>query len=212
MRVNHFQMTLVHRQIHWLTYCAARVMDIWAIVGQLHKILEIFQRAITAAFIDIMHKWRAVVGCKNCVLAADNHRTFKVAGVLGILRRRSLAKFARQAARKAHALAFNIGTGSFEQFQRVGIFTHFNANRFEQRFGVVGNLAQGFRRKHFKHRDIAADVGNGNVGAGTARLAACFTAASGVRIPGLRSGGFWAGGAEMLTHSVSPNRVILDSI
>ena len=65
MRVNHFKMALVDWQIDRLAHRAARMMDERAIVGELHKIAEILNRAIAAALVETMHEGRAVVGGKN---------------------------------------------------------------------------------------------------------------------------------------------------
>ena len=87
MRVNHLEMALIDRQIDRFADGAARMMHIRAHISELHKVLEILDRAITAAFIEIMHEGRAINRRENRVLAANLHIARRIPRVLGIFGR-----------------------------------------------------------------------------------------------------------------------------
>ena len=75
MRVNHLQMALIDRQIDRLAHCATRMVHVRAHISELHEILEVLDRAIAAAFVEIMHEGRTINGCENRILAANLHIT-----------------------------------------------------------------------------------------------------------------------------------------
>ena len=62
--------------------------------GQLHEITEILDRAVAPAFVQVAHEGRTVDRREHRMVAADFHRAFRVAGILGELRRRRGAELA----------------------------------------------------------------------------------------------------------------------
>ena len=110
--VDHVVVALVHRQVYWFAHGAARVVYPGRHVGELHKVLEVFDCGVAAAFVEIVHKGRAVSGYKHRALAADGHAARGVTSMLHVLtRRRRLNNLPAHAGGKAHASAVDIGTG-----------------------------------------------------------------------------------------------------
>ncbi len=56
MAVDHIEVTLVYRQVYWLTDGAARMMDTWGHIGQFDKIIEVVDGRVASALVNIMDK------------------------------------------------------------------------------------------------------------------------------------------------------------
>src|ERR1700722_14049776 len=54
---------------------AAGMMDVRAHVSELDEILEVFERAVAAALVEVVDEWRAVVGREHHRIAAYEHVT-----------------------------------------------------------------------------------------------------------------------------------------
>ena len=111
MREQHVQMAFVHRDISRFTDGAARVVQIFGHIAQLHELLEIIHRGIAAAAISVAHERRAIDRRADKSIAADHDGFLRVAGVLGDGGRSRFAQLTRQATWDAHALAFDGRTG-----------------------------------------------------------------------------------------------------
>ncbi len=119
MRIHHLEMALVDGQIDRLAQSAAGMVDERTEVRQLDEILEVLNRSVAAAFVEVMDERRAVVGGENHRLAADQHVAFRVARVLHVLRRRACAEPPRKAARKAHPVPLDVAASVAKQVERA---------------------------------------------------------------------------------------------
>ena len=116
VRVHHVEVALVDRHVDRLADRAARVVQVRRHVGELHEVLEVLERGVAAAVVEVVDERRAVVGREHRVRAADLDAVRRVARVLGVLARaRSPDDLAAQAAREAHALAVDVRAGGAEQ-------------------------------------------------------------------------------------------------
>ena len=163
MGVDHLEMPLVHRQVHRLAKRPPGMVDVGAEVGELHKILEVLDRAIAATLVEVVHEGRAVIRREYHRVAADEHVAFRVAGVLHILGGRRGAELARQPARKVNALALDVAAGVVQQFRCARKIPELDADLFEQRVRVALDDLQPLGVQHLGQRDLACDVGNGDV-------------------------------------------------
>ena len=193
-------MALVHRQVDRLANRAAAVVDRVGHVGQLHKVLEVVQGGVAAAFVEVAHKGRAVRRREHGVFAADDHVVRRVAGVLREFARcAGLHDGAAHAARKAHALAGDLGTGFAPDVQGLGVVAEIDADFFQDGVGVALDRGQAFFIEHLEVGDLAGDVGRGLDAAGGARGPLGF-AASGAAAGARRGVGFWQG--QGVAHGV----------
>ena len=88
----------------------------WCRCGDMYasftKFWKSVERRVAAAGVEIVHERRAVVGREHGRVAADRDVVRRVAGVLGVRRRRRrLDERAAQPAREAHPLAVDVGAG-----------------------------------------------------------------------------------------------------
>ena len=137
MRVHHLEMPLVDGQIDRLAHRAAGMVDIGAQIRELDEILEVFERAVAAALVEVVDERRAVVGGEHHRVAADEDIAFGIARVLHILRRRGGAEPPRQAAGKTHPLALDVAARAAKEFERAGKVAKLDADLLEQRLGVA---------------------------------------------------------------------------
>ena len=105
---------------------------------ELHEVLEVGERGVAAAVVEVVGERRAVVGREHGGVAADLHVVLRVAGVLGVRRRRrGLHDLAAHAAREAHAVAVDVGAGVAEALERRRVVADLDADLLEDRVGVV---------------------------------------------------------------------------
>ncbi len=182
MRVHHLEMPLVDRQVDRLAHRAAGMMDVGAHIGELDEILEVFERPVAAALVEVVDERRAVVGREHHRVAADDHVALGIARVLHILRRRRHAELTRQTARKAHPLALDVAAGAAKEIERAGKVAKLDADLLQQRLGVALDRCEALLADHFGERDLAGDVGDRRVRTMGARRSPRLTAAS--RLPG----------------------------
>ncbi len=192
MRVHHLEVPLVDRQIDRLAHRAAGMVDIRAHVGELDEVLEVFERSVAAAFVEVVDERRAIIGRKHHRVAADRDVALGIARVLHILRRRGGAQAPRQAARKTNPLALDVATGAAKQLERAGKLAKLDANFLEQRLGVALDRLQSLLADKFGERNLAGDVGDGGERALRARAPARLAAAA--RLSG--------GGRRGVSHGV----------
>ena len=168
------------------------MVDIGAEVGELHEILEVLDRAVAAALVEVADEGRAVVWREHHGVAADQHVALRIAGVLHVARWRRRAKLSREPARKAHPFALDVAARPAKKLKRAGKAAEFDADLLEQRVGVALDDLEPLGAQNFGQRDLAGDVGDGCVRAlgpgGPPRLASASRLASGGH------GGFGHGG------------------
>ena len=179
MGIDHVQVTLVDRHIGGLAHGASTVVQPGAVVGQLHKVLKVVQRAIAATAVQVHHKGRAVGGRKNHVVAANLHRVRRVAGVLGELFGRGFEQFAQMARFKLDPHAVHLGPGLFEHSQHFVVVAYIQAHFGQDAVGGGFNLEQAFLPHDVVGRNHALDVSRaGDLGVGVSPLTATAAAAA----------------------------------
>ena len=128
MRIDHLEMPLVDRQVDRLAHRAAGMVDVGLMIGELDEILEVLERPVAAALVEVVDEGRAVVRREHHRVAADDDVALRVARVLHILRRRRGAELTREAARKAHPLALDVAAGVAEESKRAGKVAELDAD------------------------------------------------------------------------------------
>ena len=176
MRVHHLEVPLVDRQVDGLAHRAAGMVDIRAYVGELDEVLEVFERPVTAAFVEVVHERRPVIWREHHRVAADRDVALGIARMLHVLRRRSGAEAPRQAAREANPLALDVASRFAKEFEGAGKLAKLDANLFEQRLSVALDRLQSLLADKFGERDPASDVGDGGERALSARAPARLAA------------------------------------
>ena len=157
MRQQHVQMALVHRNIGRLADRAARMVQPFRHIAQLHEILEIVQRRIAPPAGLIAHKGRAVNRGQHQIAATNVHIARRVAGMLGKLRRGGCTKLARKPARNMHPLALDGRARRPPKLQRGRVFKEIHADFFQNGVGVPFDDRQRFFVQDLEIRDVPAD-------------------------------------------------------
>ena len=149
--VDHVEVALVDRHVDRLTDRPAAVVEVRRLVGQLHEVAEVLDRAVAPAAVEVAHERRAVVRREDRVRAADLDAVRLVAGELGELARRArLDDPAAHAAREADALAVDVGAGLADQAQGVRVATELDPDLLEDRVGVVLDERQALLVEHLE--------------------------------------------------------------
>ncbi len=157
MRQQHVEVALVHRHVGRLADRAARVVQPFRHVAQLHEVAEILDRRIAPPALGVAHEGRAVDRREHQVVAADLDAALGVAGVLGDTARRRLAQLAGEAARDVHPLALHVGAGLLPALQRLGIVDEGDADLLQHRLGVGLDDLQRFFVENVEGRNAALD-------------------------------------------------------
>ena len=183
MRIDHLEMPLVDRQIDRLAHRAAGMMDERAQIRELDEILEVFERPVAAALVEVVDERRAVVGREHHRVAADHDVALRVARVLHILRRRRRAELPREAARKPHPLALDVAAGVCERDRARGESRETRCRSPAAASRRCVRSSRGLPRSDISVSGIVArDVGDGRMRSLCPRRAARLAAAS--RLPG----------------------------
>ena len=136
-RVLHVEVALVRRNFHRLAHAAAGKMDGGRHVRELDEILQILERPVAAAAIEIVDERRPAHRREYGRIAAEAHVARRVARMQRELARRRLQQMPRKAARDVHPLAVDIGAGPLPQAQGFRIAPEFDADLLENGLGVV---------------------------------------------------------------------------
>ena len=102
MGVHHVQVAFVDRNVGRLADGASGVVQPRIGMGQLHEVLEVFERSIAPTLVQVHDKWRAVSGCKHHIFSADTDVVLGVARMLRELFGRGFQNFPHLARLKAH--------------------------------------------------------------------------------------------------------------
>ena len=109
MGEHHVEMALVDRHVDRLADGAAGMVQPGRRIGQLDEVLEILERAVAAALVDIGDEGRAIGGREHGRVAADLHGAGRIAGMLDeFARAGALDDGADEAARRADAKAVGL--------------------------------------------------------------------------------------------------------
>ncbi len=158
VRIDHVQVTLVHRQVHRLAHRAARMVDRGRHVGELHEVAEILDGRVAAAVIEIAHEGRAIDRREHRVVAADGDVALRVARILHIFaRRRFLDDGTRQPAWEADAGALHVGARLAPQLDRFRLVAELDAHFLQDGVGIVLDDLQPLLAQHLVDRDLAGD-------------------------------------------------------
>jgi hypothetical protein len=80
-------------------------------LGELDEIAEILDRAVAAAPVEIHDEGRAIGWREHDIVAADAHRTCRIARMLGELGRRGREQLAQHAGLELHQNAVDLCSG-----------------------------------------------------------------------------------------------------
>ncbi len=83
VRIDHIEVALVDRHVDRLADGAAGVVQVGAHVRELHEVLEVLDRSVAPAVVEVADERRAVVRGEDRVRIADLDAPFGVSGVLG---------------------------------------------------------------------------------------------------------------------------------
>ena len=185
MGIDHLEMPLVDRQVDRLAERSAGMVDVGAEIGEPDEVLEVLERSVAAAPVEIVDEGRAVVRREHHRVAADDDVALRIARVLHVARGRGGAELSREAARKAHPLALDVAARAAKEVERARKVAELDADLLEQRVGVALDDFEPFLAENLGQRNVARDVGHGDgraLGAGgAARLAAATRFAGGGR-------------------------------
>ncbi len=190
MRIDHVEVALGHRDVHWLAQRAAGMMQARRHVDELGEVAEILDRRIAAAFIEIADEGWAIDGCEDGAVAADHHIVGGVPGILRVFARRRLDELPHQPPGKAHAVALGIGcrrlgigTGVLPHADGFLVLVEVDAGFLKHGFGVVLDEFQLLVIERLVKLDLAADVAGldncGGCAGGTAGISAATAATAG---------------------------------
>lgn len=170
MRQHHVEVTLVHRNVDGLADGAAGVVDGRRHVGEFHEVLEVLQRAVAPALVEIHHEGRAVGGREHDAVATDLHRAGGVARVLDELAWRALQDLAQHSRFEGGAHAVEPGAGGAEQAHRLLVAAELDADLGEDAVGRPFDALQAFLAEQVEGRYLPRDVGGSGarIGAGAA--------------------------------------------
>ena len=107
-------------------------------VGEFDEVLEVFERRVTPAAVEIANEWRSISRNQHGTVTTNDNVSVRVSGVLCVFRRRRrLDDRTAQAAGEADAFSVDIRTGVTQQFERFGEIPELDTNLLEDGFGIV---------------------------------------------------------------------------
>ena len=89
-------------------------------VGELDDVLEVLERGVAPAAVEVVDERRAVVGGEHRGVAADLHGVGRVAGVLHVLRRCGRDELAGEPAREPTRVPSTSAPASANRVNAVG--------------------------------------------------------------------------------------------
>ena len=142
-----------------LAHGAAAVVQLRQGVGELHDVLEVLQRGVAPAAVQVGHEGRAVVGGEDGGVGADLHAASGVTGVLDVDGGSVLLHdLPAEPAREAHELAGHVRAGPAPQLQRLGELLESDAHLGEQDLGALLDAHQPFFVEDLHRRCAALQV------------------------------------------------------
>ena len=103
------EVALAFGHVHRLDHAAAGEMDRGCDVRELDEVVQVRERAVAAAAVEVGHEWRAADRREHRGIAAEPHGACRVSCVQLELARRRPQQLAREAAWNPHALALHVG-------------------------------------------------------------------------------------------------------
>ena len=150
-------MALAHRHIDGFTHGAARVVQPRRRVRQLHEVLEVLERRVTPAPVEVVHERRAVVRGEHGRVATDLHTASGVAAVLDVLRRCRRHQLTSEPAGEPDPRPLDVATGVPESFDRARVVADLDADLGEDRVGVVLQQLQPLGRDDLDRRQCPGE-------------------------------------------------------
>ena len=150
-------------------------------IGELHEIAEILDRGVAPALVEHADERRPIDRREDRVVAADDNIALAIAGKLGEFLRRGFDQGPHQTFRKTHALALDVGAGTFPHGERFSIVAKIDADLLEHGFTISFDERQSLFAEHFVKWNIAPDISElcllASRACSTARLGAASPAA-----------------------------------
>src|SRR5690625_1367117 len=178
MRIDHVEMALVDRHIGRFADRAARMVQPFRHVAELHELLEIGKGRIASPAFEITDEGRTINWRQHKAFPADLDRSLGVARMLRIAGRCALAKCARATPLDLHARSPH-GRASFAPaLQRRRVLDKTDTDLFTNGLGIVFDDGEGFLVQSLEIRDPALDETGGFQPWRGAFGASCSTAAT----------------------------------
>ena len=137
MSQHHIQMPLVDRRVRRLAHRAAGMVQPGRAVTQLHEVLKIHQRCVSATVLQITDKRRSVARHQNDIVASQRHGIGGITAMKLKLPRRFCTQMPGQARLERDPLAHHRRTRSGKQLQRGRVTAKFHANGIEYPVGLI---------------------------------------------------------------------------
>ena len=169
-----------HRLISRLHHRAAGVVQVGAHVGELDKVVEIFELRFAAPAIQVNDKGRSIDGGKNGLVAADHHIVGRVARQLGKVAGRHADIFHHQFFVKEGCLTDHFGPMLLQNGAHFGVI-HVNAQVAQNPHRFVVDALNARLIDQIITWHIVANLLHGRAGGGIALTFAPFTTAFGGR-------------------------------
>ena len=152
--VGHVQVTVGHRHVHRLHDGAAGDMHRLAHVVQLLQVVQVLQGGVTPLQVQVAYEGGPIGRREDHVLAADLHRAFRVAGMLGVGLGCLVDQLHQEVAADADPLALHIGAGLAPDIQ--GLFVaELDPYLLGDAHGHQVDQLDPFIVHHFVGRDVA---------------------------------------------------------
>ncbi len=153
------EVALVRRDLHRLAHAAAGEVDRRRHVGELDEVVQVLERAVAPAALEVGHERRAAHRGEDGCIAAEAHVARGVAGEELELLGRGREQPPRHAARDVDALAGHVRPGLFPQAQRLRVAPELDPHLLEDGLGIGLDDLDRFRAQQLHRFELAADVG-----------------------------------------------------
>ena len=160
MRRDHVEMPLADRNVDRLADCAAGMVQPGDSIGKLHEILEVGERAVAPAAVDVLHERRAVGRRKRHIVPAEVKRSLRIARVLHESARGGCENRPQESGRKANAFAIDVRAGVAPQPQRLVVAAEVHADILQDGVRRRLDADEVFLAEKLDGRDLAPDAGN----------------------------------------------------
>ena len=158
MRIDHVEVALVDGHVHRLAHGAAGVVHRRRHVGELDQVLEILELGVAAPVLDIVNEGGPVDRREDEVAPAHLDRALGVTRDLGEGGGCGRDQVACEPARKAHPLAVDVGAGTPEQVQRLGVLAEIDPDLLEDRLRVLLQQSEPLLAQQVDRGNVARDV------------------------------------------------------
>ncbi len=152
------EMALAFGYVHRLDHAAAGKMDRRRDVGELDEVVQVRERAVAAAAVEVRHEGRPADRREDRRVPAEAHAARRVPRVQRELAWSRAQQLAGEAARNPDAFAVHVGPCLAPQPQRFRVAPELDADLFEDRLGIGLDDLHGLAVQQLDGGNAAADV------------------------------------------------------